>query len=179
MTKGPRHRKPWHMLSDTDRMQFVTGFQQLRNNGILSSFCSTHHLEGVAFEDIHKTSEFFFWHSYFVWEIESQFRLLGDEYACFSMPYWDITYDAQFLDQDPSTPSDQLPIFNSMVGADGNPDNDNCVESELWNINQYTTEFLCSSTEQSPNCCLKRQRNMNGAKGMYSQFKSVSPKKFL
>jgi len=61
----PRHRKPWHLLSDGDRMRFVNGFQQLRRNGVLSAFTETHHLEGVAFEDIHKTSEFFFWHSYF------------------------------------------------------------------------------------------------------------------
>ena len=65
ITKGPRHRKPWHLISDAERMQFVNGYQQLRRNGVLSTFCTTHHLEGIAFEDIHKTSEFFFWHSYF------------------------------------------------------------------------------------------------------------------
>jgi len=77
------------------------------------------------------------------------------------MPYWDITYDAQFLnpDQPSATPQDQLPIFNSLLGGDGNSDNNHCVEDEPWNTDKYTTEFLCAATEQAPNCCLKRQRN--------------------
>eukprot|EP01083_Nonionella_stella_P070585 188951_1 len=155
----PRHRRPWYNLSDAERMQFVLGFQQLRNNGVLSAFCETHHLEGVAFENIHKTSEFLFWHSYFVWEVESEFRNLGGDYTCFSMPYWDITYDNTFL-EDPDT--DYLPIFDSLIGSDGNTDNNHCVEDELWNTDQYNVQFLCTNDETPvTNCCLKRERNNN------------------
>ena len=79
------------------------------------------------------------------------------------MPYWDITHDAIWLDNDPQTPTEDLPIFNSMLGSDGDPNNNNCVmdEMDIWSSGNYGTEFLCSDNEESPNCCLKRQRNMN------------------
>ena len=155
--KGPRHRKPWHLISDTERMQFVTGFQTLRTNGILSTFCETHRItDNHFFMDIHHTSAWLFWHSYFVWEIESQIRKISDEYECFSMPYWDITNDAQYITDT------YLPILDSVLGPDGDPDNNHCVEDEIWNLDTYTTEFLCASdSEISPNCCLKRERNPN------------------
>jgi len=153
-------------------MQFVNGFHTLRQNGVLSAFASTHHLEGIAFEDIHKTSEFFFWHSYFVWELESQFRALGGDYSCFAMPYWDFTVDAEYLALDAS--SDALPVFTSLLGSDGNPENNHCVEDELWNSAVYGTEFLCAPSETSPNCCLKRQRNDHNDAGLANKSEITS-----
>ena len=144
-------------------MQFVTGFQTLRNNGKLSIFCETHQLNtNHQFMDIHHTAEWLFWHSYFVWEIETQIRNLGDEYKCFSMPYWDVTNDALWQNTQTNSNSFQyFPILDSLLGGDGNIDNNHCVEDELWNIDHYKTEFLCSENEISPNCCLKRQENPN------------------
>eukprot|EP01083_Nonionella_stella_P007702 22189_1 len=148
-----RHRKPWHLISDDERLKFVLGFQQLRSNGKLSVFAETHHLEGTAKQKAHQTSEFFFWHSYFVWEMETQFRNISEDYKCFSMPYWDFTHDALY------DTTDYLPIFDSMLGANGNINNDYCLEDDLWNVNVYKTEFLCADNETPPNCCLKRFRN--------------------
>eukprot|EP01083_Nonionella_stella_P137933 419667_1 len=156
--KCTRHRKPWHMISDEERLLFVNGFQSLRRNGILSTFATTHHLEGIAFANIHKTSEFFYWHSYFVWEIETAFRALGDDYQCFAMPYWDISIDADYV-KDHSPMDDDLPLFEHDFLGHYGTDHDLCVKGELWGINRYTTQYLCAADEISNQCCLKRQRD--------------------
>ncbi len=53
----------------------------------------------------------------------------------------------------------KIPIIFILILM--NPDNNHCVEDNLWNTNKYTTEFLCTDNEISPNCCLKRERNPN------------------
>ena len=143
-------------MSTDERMLFISGFQQLRRNGVLSMFVETHHIGGNLFREVHKTTEFLFWHSYFVWELENQFRNLGGEYTCFSMPYWDITNDAKYLLADDSDPT-SIPILNSMLGGDGNKLHDRCVEDKYWNVDEYWTEFLCADDEVAPRCCLKRE----------------------
>eukprot|EP00485_Elphidium_margaritaceum_P004936 CAMPEP_0202690836 /NCGR_PEP_ID=MMETSP1385-20130828/5726_1 /ASSEMBLY_ACC=CAM_ASM_000861 /TAXON_ID=933848 /ORGANISM="Elphidium margaritaceum" /LENGTH=423 /DNA_ID=CAMNT_0049346151 /DNA_START=96 /DNA_END=1365 /DNA_ORIENTATION=+ len=155
-----RHRKPWHLLSDEERMQYVTGFQQLRYNGKLDIFIETHHLADTptAFADVHYTAQFFPWHSYFLTEIESQIRSLGPEYECFGLPYWDFTIDSGY------SHADDMPIYSSVLGADGNEDNDYCVEDALWNRDVYPTTYLCSENELrlNLNCCLKRHHGERG-----------------
>merc|ERR1719493_380321 len=114
----------------------------------------------VTCSEVHKTTEFLFWHGYFVWELENQFRNLGGEYSCFSMPYWDITNDAQYLSGEEDPDPTSIPILNSMLGGDGNEDDNHCVEDEYWNVDEYWTEFLCADTEIAPRCCLKREVDM-------------------
>jgi len=155
-----RHRKPWHLLTDNEKMLYVTGFKALRNNGILDIFIETHHLSDtpLQFADVHYTGQFFPWHSYFLTEIESQIRNLGDKYKCFSLPYWDFTVDSGY------SHANDMPIYQSVLGQDGNENNDYCVEDELWNRDVYPTTYLCSETEKSLgiNCCLKRHKGLRG-----------------
>ena len=160
MKKGERHRKPWHLLNDEEKMLYVTGFKALRNNGKLDIFIETHHLADTptSFADVHYTAQFFPWHSYFLTEIESQIRNLGEEYQCFSLPYWEFTTDAGY------DVANEMPIYNSVLGQDGNEDNDYCVEDPLWNRDVYPTTYLCSDTEKELgiNCCLKRHHGLRG-----------------
>lgn len=147
-------------MNDNEKMLYVTGFKELRNNGILDVFIETHHLADtpLAFADVHYTAQFFPWHSYFLTEIETQIRNLGDEYKCFSLPYWDFTVDSGYSN------ANDMPIYNSVLGQDGNEDNDYCVEDELWNRDVYPTTYLCSNTEKESNinCCLKRHHGERG-----------------
>ena len=78
----PRIRKPFHTLTEDERMLYVNGFMALRKNG---------KLEIISNVAVHKGSSFFFFHAYMIWEAETAIRDLGGEYSCFSMPYWDYT----------------------------------------------------------------------------------------
>ena len=151
-----RHRKPWHHLSDTEQLLFVDGYQTLKKIGVLDTFIKAH-------RKLNQHTLLFFWHSYFLWEFESAFRGLGGEYECFAMPYWDITNDGELwlrnqgglgeLGREPQV--DDLPIYNSHLGGDGDIDNDMCVGG-LWSTDYYVTDRLCADDEEAGNCCLKR-----------------------
>jgi len=91
-----------------------------------------------------------------VWELESQFRNLGGDYACFSMPFWDITNDADFLSSSTDPDASTIPILLGVLGGNGNADHNHCVEDEPWTVDQYSTEYLCVPPEVPPDCCLKR-----------------------
>eukprot|EP00483_Globobulimina_turgida_P011941 UN11963 len=151
-----RHRKPWHLSTTEEQMLYVRGFKELRNNGQLEVFIDAHHLADtpISFADVHYTAEFFPWHSYFLTELETQIRNLGGEFKCFALPYWDFTNDAGH------DIANDMPIYNSLLGSDGNVDGF-CVEHELWNREVYPTTYLCSEQEKVTgiNCCLKRHHS--------------------
>eukprot|EP01084_Bolivina_argentea_P208800 355848_1 len=87
-----RVRKPFHLLTNDERMLFVEGYQKLRLNGMLDILSQVHHL--APHMGTNHGSDFFYWHSYFIWDFETQIRNLGDKFKCFSLPYWDFTFDA-------------------------------------------------------------------------------------
>jgi len=155
-----RVRKPWHSLKEEDQLQFVEGFKTLRRNGILVVFLEAHQIANSNFK-IHTTDQNFFWHSYWLWEMENSFRAIGPEFECFALPYWDVTNDeAAWSAMDPNTRTvDDLPIYNSHLGGEGNVDDNYCLEDALWSVGEYTTEFYCADDEVSPDCCLKRHHS--------------------
>jgi len=150
-----RTRRPWHSLSDYEQMLFVNGFQEIHRNSVLISFLMAHEkaTESDAF-NIHTTSENFYWHSYWLYELENSFRDLGEEYECFTLPYWDVTHDAGVWAEMEDQNIADLPIYNSNLGGDGDAEHDNCVTDHPWADDDYFTEFLCADDEDS--CCLKR-----------------------
>merc|ERR1719419_339436 len=157
-----RLRRPWHSLSDEEHTLYATGFQRLSQEGILRLFFLSHDIASDA-TSIHTTPQNFFWHSYWLWELENSFRRLGTEYECFSMPYWDVTHDADYWYETAEEERDigDLPIYNSNLGKDGNPENNYCVEEDPWTVADYTTTYLCADDEVSPDCCLKRYHREN------------------
>eukprot|EP01083_Nonionella_stella_P238500 835707_1 len=143
-----RLRKPLHRLTEDERMLYVKGYQALRRSGKLD-IISTTHAANVA---VHKGASFFFLHAYMIWEAETAIRQMGEEYKCFAMPYWDYTRDSG-LESDPT-------IFHLNVGADGNRQNDFCMDDPLWSSDNYwsTDAYTCMNdeTRNPPRCCLKR-----------------------
>ena len=133
----------------------MSGFHALRDNGIMDLFILAHRPSKYELNP-HKTSQNFFWHSYFIWEMENQFRNLGDDYACFAMPYWDITYDAAYWHENDDAMIDGMPIYNAMLGGEGDVDNNYCVSVAPWNLESYDTDYLCADNEVEGHCCLKR-----------------------
>ena len=49
-----------------------------------------------------------------------------------------------------------IPIYNSNLGGEGDIDHDYCLTDDLWNKDEYSTDFLCADDEETHNCCLKR-----------------------
>jgi len=150
-----RIRRPWHDLSDEDQLLYVRGFHRLRRQGTLVLFLESHDNANVNYH-VHESAQNFYWHSYWLFELENSFRDLGREWECFTLPYWDVTHDEEYWSGTDSPQIGDLPIFNAHLGGDGNVNNNFCVEDEPWSVDYYTTEYLCADDEESPNCCLKR-----------------------
>ncbi len=65
------------MISKAERLEFVRGFQTLSRRGTLATFISAHSVGALGETrelNIHSTSQNFFWHSYFLWEFETEMR---------------------------------------------------------------------------------------------------------
>ena len=141
----------------------MDGYQTLKKIGVLDIFIDSHRAVNMAGPNVHNSSQNFYWHAYWLWELESAFRRLGGDYECFALPYWDVTVDGELwlrneggvgeLRQEPEI--DDLPIYNSNLGGDGDIDNDMCVGG-LWSTDYYVTDKMCAEDEEADNCCLKR-----------------------
>merc|ERR1719295_1883869 len=143
-----RVRKPWHSLSDDDQMLYVRGFQQMSREGTLANYIKAHQTAtGGSEYNVHKSSQNLFWHSYWLYELENGFRDLGGEYECFTLPYWDVTIDGQYWYNTENPSIDDIPIYTTMLGAEGDVDNDYCVDG-IWSTDYYYTDKLCAADEE-------------------------------
>jgi len=144
-----RIRKAMHTLTENELMLYVDGLQQIRQNGKYQIMVDAH----SAYSEIHRGTSFFFYHTYFVWEVETQIRALGSKWACFAVPYYDWTIDAG-REKNPL-------VLNTVFGGDGNAGNNNCVTDphnhNLWGVGKWPVRELCGPPEDaSVGCCLKR-----------------------
>eukprot|EP01084_Bolivina_argentea_P014757 27593_1 len=146
-----RHRRPFHLLTIEERMIYAEGFQKLRENGVLDKLGRVHSIE--AHKGTVDGSNFLYWHTYLIWELETQIRNLGDKFECFSLPYWDFTYDSG----DEADPF----IFNTVFGGDGDAEHGYNVNDKIWNIPNYWVPHhsLCDDIEIFPFCGLKRDKS--------------------
>jgi len=96
-----------------------------------------------------------------MWELESQFRSLGEEYSCFSMPYWDVTHDAEAIKSLDTVTAGGIPIYNSHLGGEGDVANFKIVKGSEWALDRYTTDYACINDtdhfEPFGHCALKRE----------------------
>merc|ERR1719512_210941 len=116
---------------------YIRGFQQLHRESKLIEFLESHEKATAADEyNIHEVPENFFWHSYWLYELENSIRALGADYECFTLPYWDVTNDeAAWSAMDANTRSVRdLPMYNSNLGGEGNINDHYCVEDALWSV---------------------------------------------
>ena len=89
-------------------MLFVEGFQSLSSEGVLDQLVAAHKNSGK----IHKSAQNFFWHSYWLYELENAFRALGAQWDCFTLPYWDVTDDAEYWTETEDPQIGDIPIYN-------------------------------------------------------------------
>jgi len=163
--KCTRIRRPIHQLSEDELMLYVDGIQALRANGKYQIMVDAH----SSYTEVHRGSSFFFYHTYFVWEVETQIRQLGGRFTCFALPYYDWTIE-NGRESDPW-------ILNTVFGGDGDPGVNNCVTDpkglKLWGIDKWPVRELCGPPEDvSVGCCLKR--NVDATQHM-STAKDVAP----
>ena len=94
---GKRVRKNWFSLSDAEQQLYIEGLIQLRANGfngLQSNETDEFALIAEVHRDqfgglVHKSSMFFWWHSYVLWEMESRIRNLGGDWKWFGIPRFD------------------------------------------------------------------------------------------
>jgi len=142
-----RIRRPTHLLTDEELMLYVDGLQAIRSNGKFQIMADAH----SQYTEVHRGSSFFFYHSYYVWEVETQIRALGGRFECFAMPYYDFTIDAGH-ERRPS-------VLHSVFGGDGDSDDMHCVATprNLWTTQRWPLHELCGVDEHADEgCCLKR-----------------------
>jgi len=136
-------------MSEDELMLYVDGLQAIRANGKYQTMVEAH----SQYTEVHRGSSFFFYHTYFVWEVETQIRQLGGRFTCFALPYYDWTVD--------SGKEDDPWILNTVLGGNGNAGNNNCVtdprDLRLWGIDKWPLRELCGPPEDvEEGCCLKR-----------------------
>eukprot|EP01084_Bolivina_argentea_P297992 513452_1 len=153
-----RYRRNWYSLTLSEQLLYIKGFQSLRRNGKLDDI-SHAYLTATSIRKWQDSSLFFPLHEHLTYQLENAIRSLGNEYKCFSMPYWDWSIDSGL--------ETNAPIFNTPIGGNGVENNNYCVKSDYWNVcnennKDNTTELCywtpfpihCDDTESI--CCLKR-----------------------
>jgi len=157
-----RVRRPWHSLSNNEQLLYVNGFQTISRNGVLKHYIEAHKKAATGNEiKLHYSSQDFYWHSYWLYELENEFRALGGEFECFTLPYWDVTKDAAYWNLTENPQVDDVPIYGGNLGGNGNVDDNYCVGG-LWSLDHYVTDSLCADDEESGKCCLKRWHIQRG-----------------
>jgi len=147
--KCTRIRRAMHEMTEDELMMYVDGLQAIRANGKYQIMVDAH----SQYTEVHRGSSFFFYHTYFVWEVETQIRQLGGRFTCFALPYYDWTVDAG-KESDPW-------ILNTVLGGNGDKGVNNCVtdprDLRLWGIDKWPIRELCGPPEDvQVGCCLKR-----------------------
>ena len=84
------------------------------------------------------------------------------------MPYWDLSVDGEYWLNAEDPKVEDLPIYNSNVGGEGDISNDYCVSDAPWSMEYYDTDTLCADDEVAEHCCLKRFHE-DGTGSLYSR----------
>jgi len=170
-----RVRQSWSSLSDADKSLYIRGLVKLREQTSNNAQTYNDEYETIMAEHMtleantdHKESNWFFWHAYLIYEVESRVRNLGGEFACFALPYWDYTLESMSslrgYDDDPLVFDD-----GEFVGGYGNPIDAYSVNGYSWDVSveqwwqpQDDKIFPCDAAEDSfPICSLKRRVSMD------------------
>jgi len=162
-----RVRQPMHMLTTEELMLYADGMHRIRANGKYQVLVNSH----AAHREMHRGSSFFFYHTYFVWEVETQIRALGGKFQCFSLPMYDWTADVGH-EANPF-------ILNTVLGGNGQGE-ELCVDADLsdaenaWSQSEWNVRELCGHSENKHlGCCLKRDLWADGELGDASDIGEV------
>lgn len=148
----PRIRQPMHKMTTEELLLYADGMHRIRKNGKYQIMVDAHQLH----KETHRGSAFFFYHTYFVWEVETQIRALGGKFKCFALPMYDWTVDVG-REQNPW-------ILNTVLGGNGDENNLLCVSrpddtDNAWSKSEWNVHELCNKNLENSHdgCCLKRQ----------------------
>jgi len=160
-----RVRRPWSKLTSEERQSYKEAILKLREDGggdidkddLIAVGSEHEHNYG---EIVHQASTYLFWHGYLLWELESRIRNLGGKWACFGMPYWDFSMEADRPDDQP-----EPLIFDddaNFLGGDGDKENSFNVNGYSWDVTteEYWVPAHCTAKGDAyPICSLKRSTN--------------------
>ena len=104
-----------------------------------------------------------------MFELETQIRNLGGDYACFGLLYWNIGKDVDDYDGN----YDSYSIFNSGLGGRGNSNANYCVTNGNFRRGVYTPYYCPASWASLGQCCLRRFTATNsGSTSLYESWQS-------
>ncbi|KAL3669454.1 hypothetical protein V7S43_005847 [Phytophthora oleae] len=173
---GPRVRRNWDALSDTDKNTYNSALALAMDSGAYIKFVKIHQ-EHMSSMEAHKQCMFIYWHRYFLVAFENMLRAQGDEYACVTLPYynWMDAYSRQ-LDGKCSSYGDCAAITSELGGFSGSTKtvkiNSDTVQGTC--VNEWPLNHFCQSSTPGTDCsgCLPRgdwgSTSMNALTGFAS-----------
>jgi len=163
-----RVRKGWNTLSDDEKSLAIRGLIKLREQTKENSQSHNDEYEVIMAEHStptaksdHQHSNWFFWHAYLIWEVESRVRNLGGEFACYALPYWDYTMESMPILRGEN--DDPLIFDGEFLGGYGDPDDQYTVNGYSWDVPtaQWWVPITCGARDDEfPICSLKRKVSM-------------------
>eukprot|EP00644_Phytophthora_capsici_P017491 jgi/Phyca11/20605/fgenesh1_pg.PHYCAscaffold_67_\ len=147
-TCGPRVRRNWDALSDTDKNTYKSALASAMDSGAYIKFVEIHQ-EHMSNIEAHGQCMFIYWHRYFLVAFENMLRAQGDEYACVTLPYynWMDAYSRQ-LDGKCSSYGDCAAITSELGGSSGSTQtvtiNSDTIQGSC--VNEWPLNHFCQSS---------------------------------
>jgi len=168
-----RERKSWRQLNDEEKTLFYSAILKARDIGLNEPFIKMHELSYNLQYAHGMSSGFLPWHRKYLLEFENAIRSMGDEYACFALPYWNYNEDGELCYHDANcTDVWKHSMAFHDTGGYGDP---SCATSpyaaedetgyirqnstgDLWNIN-------CDDQLDPEHCAGKEMQALYGPQG--------------
>lgn len=119
MSDCPQNRERRSILDpQTNVTHVVYALTKLKESGTYDMLTRLH-ANPQTFFDFHNNLLFLPWHRFYTYLIEDHVRQLGDEFRCFTLPYWDWSQEAG---------NESLSSVINMMGGLGNTSANDCIE---------------------------------------------------
>ncbi|KAG1686794.1 hypothetical protein DVH05_005938 [Phytophthora capsici] len=113
---GPRIRKDWDMLTDTEKTTYRDAIRAAMDSGAYIKFVEMH-TEMMSEQEAHRQCMFTYWHRLFLVAFENMLRGQGAAYACVTVPYFNwIVASARVTSGACTSMGDSLNITRELGG---------------------------------------------------------------
>ena len=142
-----RVRREWSTWSVAEKRRFRQALADSMDSGIYYDFYRMHH-NSDTYDLSHKSCLFSTWHRAFVFGFENHLRALKPEYACLTLPIWDVSREVAHG----GPMIDASPIVTELCGNPAlNAPEYNYVQTEYQNKSAYVYDaFPCNHSQPGP-----------------------------
>ena len=159
--KGSRIRKSWTELTSSEIELYISAVERAIELGFHQEMVKLH--VGTRNDlEAHFTCGFTLWHRRYLMGYENMLRSLGDQYACITIPFWDIMKD--FSKRSSGTCSNLLdcsPILTDIGGSQG-PSQTRTYSGETQSGNCFSGRPFVNYADDNGNIgCMPRSNLQN------------------